>query len=640
MISLVLYGRNDSYGYNLHKRAALSLNCMSEVLSDPDDEVLFVDYNTPDDYPTFPEAIADTLTDKARARIRIFRVRPGIHQDRFGAKTHLKALEGVSRNVAIRRANEANDWVLSTNTDMIFVPRDGHRNMTDVLRDLDGVHYCAPRMEIPETLWESFDRLDPIGVIDETRDWGRTAHLDEIVYGSPNILFDAPGDFQLMRRDAVQAIHGFHEEMLLGWHLDSNMSRRLTIRAGPVGDASDRVFGYHCDHTRQITPMHSHGSVENSIATYVDEVTIPEIPGQRANWGLGDLDIEEIRLEDNVSAAYRRLLRHLIPTPLERPTEAFYRPDSYDETRASSDHILPFLLDLFVNVPAGSALLWVGEDGGLAGRLREGWKAMGFSGKFAIARTVRDIAEHIDTVDFIVVNCGVPDSVDKEGFGELVGFFGAIATAEIDHINAGLPPRRIVAVNAIHNSAESLVKSFVGCARTPFSTRLRHGFLLTELLETHRDLLASLHVGPAGRRQGEEIVSDADEEGHLAYGPYLFMFPGRYRVEFEMELPASDAPDTGKRLFGFAKPKRRAPTVSTGNVEVVLGDEILDHQEISATPSGPRSFAAEFAISDTDSANRLEFRVFSREGQAIRLVGARMTRIGSNRSSERKKTSA
>ena len=40
MISLILYGRNDSYGYNLHKRAAISLNCMAEVLDAPDDEIL------------------------------------------------------------------------------------------------------------------------------------------------------------------------------------------------------------------------------------------------------------------------------------------------------------------------------------------------------------------------------------------------------------------------------------------------------------------------------------------------------------------------------------------------------------------------------------------------------------------------
>jgi len=31
MISLILYGRNDHYGYNLHKRAALSLNAPISV---------------------------------------------------------------------------------------------------------------------------------------------------------------------------------------------------------------------------------------------------------------------------------------------------------------------------------------------------------------------------------------------------------------------------------------------------------------------------------------------------------------------------------------------------------------------------------------------------------------------------------
>lgn len=39
MISIILYGRNDNYGYNLHKRAALSFNCMAEVLEQEDDEI-------------------------------------------------------------------------------------------------------------------------------------------------------------------------------------------------------------------------------------------------------------------------------------------------------------------------------------------------------------------------------------------------------------------------------------------------------------------------------------------------------------------------------------------------------------------------------------------------------------------------
>ena len=62
MLSVILYGRNDSYGYNLHKRAAISLNCIAEMLSGEHDEIIFVDYNTPNDLPTFIEAIYDTLT--------------------------------------------------------------------------------------------------------------------------------------------------------------------------------------------------------------------------------------------------------------------------------------------------------------------------------------------------------------------------------------------------------------------------------------------------------------------------------------------------------------------------------------------------------------------------------------------------
>ena len=123
MISVIVYGRNDSYGYNLHKRAAISLNCIAEVLTDPDDEILFVDCNTPNGMPTFPEAIADTLTPKARGLLRIFRLRPDLYE-KYKKGSKLKVLEPLSRNIAARRSNPSNRWILSTNTDMVFVVRD------------------------------------------------------------------------------------------------------------------------------------------------------------------------------------------------------------------------------------------------------------------------------------------------------------------------------------------------------------------------------------------------------------------------------------------------------------------------------------------------------------------------------------
>ena len=125
MISIILYGRNDAHGYNLHRRAALSLNCLAEVLTADDDEIVFVDYNTPDELPTFVEALADTLTDRCLSRLRVLRVPAALHRERFQALTHLPAVEPVCRNPAARRANPANRWLLSTNTDMILVPHSG-----------------------------------------------------------------------------------------------------------------------------------------------------------------------------------------------------------------------------------------------------------------------------------------------------------------------------------------------------------------------------------------------------------------------------------------------------------------------------------------------------------------------------------
>jgi hypothetical protein len=47
VISVLLYDRNDAHGYTLQRRAAMSLNCLAEVVTDPDDEIIFVDYTRP-----------------------------------------------------------------------------------------------------------------------------------------------------------------------------------------------------------------------------------------------------------------------------------------------------------------------------------------------------------------------------------------------------------------------------------------------------------------------------------------------------------------------------------------------------------------------------------------------------------------
>ena len=193
MISIVLYGRNDSYGYNLHKRAALSLNCMAEVLIDPADEILFVDYNTPDDFPTFPEAIQDTLTERARELLRIFRVRPRVH-DKFKSRTHLPALEPIARNVAVRRSSPQNRWILSADIGMIVIPQ-VDVSLSDIVRGLTPGFYHAPRIEIPEALWESLDRRAPKAAMSTVREWDSAARRNEIAPRAEFFHDDGAGRF-------------------------------------------------------------------------------------------------------------------------------------------------------------------------------------------------------------------------------------------------------------------------------------------------------------------------------------------------------------------------------------------------------------------------------------------------------------
>src|SRR6266536_863024 len=190
MISLILYGRNDAHGYNLHKRAAISLNCIAEVLSHPDDEVIFVDYNTPNDLPTFIEAIYDTLTPKAKSRLRVMRIRPELHK-RLVSRTHLFAREPHSRNIAIRRSNPRNRWILATNTDMIFLARNGVKDLTEAVRDIPDGQYIVPRYELPEPLWESFPRTDPHAVMRACEELGTKLHLEEVAVRFPYMRFDS-----------------------------------------------------------------------------------------------------------------------------------------------------------------------------------------------------------------------------------------------------------------------------------------------------------------------------------------------------------------------------------------------------------------------------------------------------------------
>lgn len=504
MFSVILYGRNDSHGYNLHKRAAISLNAIAEVMSDPDDEILFVDYNTPDDHPTFPEAIHDTLTDKTKRVLRVFRVRPEQHAH-LKSKTHLVALEAQSRNIALRRSNPKNRWILYTNTDMLLVPRREDESLSAIFRGLPDGFYQIPRFELPEMLWEAaFDRRDPVGNLAKLRDWAIRFHLNQVVHNFMPMKYDALGDFQVALREDMFAIHGFDEDMLLGWHCDSNLAARLALYRGHVDTLIDKVFGYHCDHTR-VPAANNKGrqTKMNDQDQFIWNISSPYLPSQEDTWGWPGIEIEEIRLDRDTS--YERFTTGLAAA-MEPAKESYsstnldwhlYYDLSYDLC-----HTLPFVCDQLLTYPRSTAVMLVASRPEFVSRFTTAWRAMGFTGPVLIPSECTNLpkrqpgietgafSELVGRADLFIFEFGLASQTQEEvvRIGRLtspsdtkclktvVRLFALAASTEPETRPRGRRlPRRFIGINVIYNQFWPLFTDHIAANINPFCSQVLSG---------------------------------------------------------------------------------------------------------------------------------------------------------------------
>ncbi len=82
-------------------------------------------------------------------------------------------------------------------------------------------------------------------------------------------------------------IHGFDESMLLGWHCDSNLAARLALYRGRVDTLIDKVFGYHCDHTRVAAASNKGRQTRmNNQDQYIWDIATPTSPPRPMHMGL------------------------------------------------------------------------------------------------------------------------------------------------------------------------------------------------------------------------------------------------------------------------------------------------------------------------------------------------------------------
>ena len=509
MISVILYGRNDNYGYNLHKRAVISLNSLALELTDPTDEIVFVDYNSPDELPTFPEALRDLLTARARQLLRVIRVRNRLHR-RVRRDSPLQLRECLARNIGIRRARPENRWILSTNPDMVFVPR-REISLSQVAAGLPDGYYSLPRFEMPESLWESVDRLAPREVRTTFAAWGRELHLDEVVTARDYQGFDAPGDFQLFPRQAAEALSGFNERMIYGWHVDSNLCKRMALYFGGIHSLAEAYCGYHCDHTRLTSSGHAADRTENNYHVDCDALTRPDLPEQAATWGLPQAVFEEIRLAQAPASLAAGLGEVLGGRRVALPPVAFV-PASYNgHAYYNTVHTVPYVVNQLATLPATTRLAYLGSNTELVGLVRAACDRIGLreplvyhqelmaaAGPPAVAALPAgclptDRIARLAAADVFLVDTALPpETAIRNRHGQPVmrldvaslatvvrriRLFLELALRQQRARQLGEAPATCLVLGLQNSLYEDLYSRVVGFTAVPFACHYRHGFV-------------------------------------------------------------------------------------------------------------------------------------------------------------------
>ena len=170
----------------------------------------------------------------------------------------------------------------------------------------------------------------------------------------------------------------------------------------------------------------------------------------------------------------------------------------------------------------------------------------------ALAELRIDRVEHaalLSEANAFIVDFGDAGSAtpgQTEGQSRIAGIGDAVVARSVeiaDHeqrrMAEGLPPRRIVAINVINNEYEDHIRSLIAAPHTPFSPRMRHGFVIPPV-RRKENWLPLVQVGEAGVRAGQVIASVAGRTGVVAVGPNRHLTPGGY--ELGIRIVAAAAP--------------------------------------------------------------------------------------------------
>ena len=398
VLSVVLIGRNDNHGYNLSKRVSQSINSIAQSLT-LSDEIIFVDWNSPVGYPPMPISIHDDLSECAKKLLKIVVVSPSIHKQ-YAGQSNKMVLEPIARNVGMRRVSENSKWILNTNTDILLLTPI-QRSLRDIAEKYDQSPAVAFRYEIPEFIWESFDRRDPESIQESLRKWHEKKFLEKNVgitvdKGQDLVLPDGVGDFQLATKALWHSSTGFPEDMLKGWHVDTRAAIQMNkLSSGLQCIDPDELAIFHQNHMRTSTIYHD--STESN-----DESLVFQSYQNDTNWGLAGINLPIFQLDE-----YRNKVHIGIDLSYGLLSEGRVRPagDSTEMQRNldySLKHSSAFIMDEIQLLQDKDNVLLVSQNNSLVNWIMNVCSELNLSFKVC-----GEFDEDIDQFNLIILDLGI-----------------------------------------------------------------------------------------------------------------------------------------------------------------------------------------------------------------------------------------
>jgi hypothetical protein len=235
-LTTVITSRNDGYGFNLIQRAKF---CLLNALN-VSDEIIYIDWK-----PFKNISLIDELrTDLPNTgKIRHIRVEREFINSTIPEYYSYPIIEVLGRNIGIRRAT--NDWILSTNIDIIF-----DRPNLDVYND--NTIYVGRRQDIPIHMYFNLKTIDEILKVISMGEFEKKPYA--IVNGNPvhdkNDTWTPVvccGDFQLAHKNVWDNIRGFEETLKGRLYADGNIFKKALLMGNKI-EVDESINAYHLDH--------------------------------------------------------------------------------------------------------------------------------------------------------------------------------------------------------------------------------------------------------------------------------------------------------------------------------------------------------------------------------------------------------